>query len=543
MPRAADDESVIFQTDEELVVPTGSSRGVRRRARRQDRPPPRWPAPRREPSGCRHDPVRQPAVARQRAPARLRSTDRKARVAREHRLLAPLRGATSIRTTRRSCGRHPARTASGTRRSWSATRPARSFLAAARSRSRSRPRRPPNRIASKTLHWLRCRLNVPKRRRGLELRARARDRDRNGRGRRRDRRASHAATVDDEPIGTSSGRSGHLVPASAPAGAGARAKARRSRSGSAATVDGSRGSASRHSRRADRATATSSSTRPRARSASVPRSASPTAAGVAMAPSRPQERSLRFTRYRHGGGRAGNVAAADRRDPARRGSRRRERRRTLRAAFGGVDAESLESARERARLEIRSRSRAVTAEDFERLTLAASPDVARAVCVAPATGEPIRVHVLPRLAPADRRLELAELTPSEELMQTVAAALERAAAAWDEHPSRARAAQGRQRRRRRPRLAARRPRARPAGRRARALRVSEPADRRARRRDLATAGRSGRAVNQGELFGIVYSIDGVEFVNVLRMYETDLAHRRAGRAADRESARCSAPTS
>ena len=33
----------------------------------------------------------------------------------------------------------------------------------------------------------------------------------------------------------------------------------------------------------------------------------------------------------------------------------------------------------------------------------------------------------------------------------------------------------------------------------------------------------GRAVNQGELFGIVYSIDGVEFVNVLRMYETDLA--------------------
>jgi hypothetical protein len=29
-------------------------------------------------------------------------------------------------------------------------------------------------------------------------------------------------------------------------------------------------------------------------------------------------------------------------------------------------------------------------------------------------------------------------------------------------------------------------------------------------------------LNPGELFGIVYAIEGVEFVNVLRMYETDL---------------------
>ena len=32
----------------------------------------------------------------------------------------------------------------------------------------------------------------------------------------------------------------------------------------------------------------------------------------------------------------------------------------------------------------------------------------------------------------------------------------------------------------------------------------------------------GRALNQGELFGIVYGIPGVEFVNILRMYETDV---------------------
>jgi hypothetical protein len=32
----------------------------------------------------------------------------------------------------------------------------------------------------------------------------------------------------------------------------------------------------------------------------------------------------------------------------------------------------------------------------------------------------------------------------------------------------------------------------------------------------------GRTLNQGELFGIVHSIDGVEFVKILRVYETDL---------------------
>ena len=32
----------------------------------------------------------------------------------------------------------------------------------------------------------------------------------------------------------------------------------------------------------------------------------------------------------------------------------------------------------------------------------------------------------------------------------------------------------------------------------------------------------GRALNLGELFGIVYGIAGVEFVNILRVYETDV---------------------
>jgi hypothetical protein len=32
----------------------------------------------------------------------------------------------------------------------------------------------------------------------------------------------------------------------------------------------------------------------------------------------------------------------------------------------------------------------------------------------------------------------------------------------------------------------------------------------------------GRALNQGELYGIVHAVPGVEFVKVLRIYETNL---------------------
>jgi predicted phage baseplate assembly protein len=230
--------------------------------------------------------------------------------------------------------------------------------------------------------------------------------------------------------------------------------------------------------------------------------------------------SLRFNRYRYGGGSAGNVAP---------------RALTIlplpipgiasvtnsRAATGGVDAESLDGARERARLEVRARSRAVTAEDFERLTLGASPQVARAVCVAPDSGGPVRVHVLPRVNPADRLLELHELVPEAELLQAVAAQL-------DER-----------------RLLGTSIRLLPVRLRGVSVvvdvRASPLADLERVQQDVSHAlyvylnpliGGSpggpadgwpvGRALNQGELFGIVYGINGVEFVNILRMYETDI---------------------
>ena len=55
-------------------------------------------------------------------------------------------------------------------------------------------------------------------------------------------------------------------------------------------------------------------------------------------------------------------------------------------------------------MEIRTRYRAVTAEDFEFLCGEASPRVARAVCLPPGDGGAVPLHIVPRVDPADRLL-------------------------------------------------------------------------------------------------------------------------------------------
>jgi predicted phage baseplate assembly protein len=232
---------------------------------------------------------------------------------------------------------------------------------------------------------------------------------------------------------------------------------------------------------------------------------------------------LRMSRYRHGAGSAGNVA------PRALSILPRpvagiESATNPTAATGGIEPESLASARERARLEIRARTRAVTVEDFERLTLAASPQVARAVCVGPDEsdpGRPVRVHVLPRIEPADRLLEGDELIPDADLMAQLAATLDEFRVLGTSIkllPVRLRGVS----------IVA-------------DVRASPRADLDRVQHDVAhalyvylnpliggsPAGPSegwplGRGLNLGELFGIVYGIPGVEFVNILRMYETNV---------------------
>jgi predicted phage baseplate assembly protein len=234
----------------------------------------------------------------------------------------------------------------------------------------------------------------------------------------------------------------------------------------------------------------------------------------------PKGAILRFTRYRHGGGRLGNVTTGTL-SVLKRAIAGVDTVSNPEPAKGGVDAEGLEHARERASMEIRSRYRAVTAEDFEFLAGEASPRVARAVCIPPVNGGPTSLHLLPRVYPADRLLTHAELTPDESLMTEVAEYLD-----------------GR-------RLIGTTLQLKPCRFRGLSvvvnLQASPLADTARVEEDVAHAlftflnplvgGNPGgpgpgwvfgRALNQGELYGIVHAVPGVEFVKVLRIYETNL---------------------
>jgi hypothetical protein len=148
--------------------------------------------------------------------------------------------------------------------------------------------------------------------------------------------------------------------------------------------------------------------------------------------------------------------------------------------------------------------------------------VARAVCVPPqVTGGPVALHMVPRLYPADRQLTYHELQPSEELLQEVSEYL-------DER-----------------RLIGTTVQLLPCSYRGLSvivnLQASPLADTARVEEDVAHAlytyinplvggnatgpGQGwdfGRALNQGELYGVVHAVDGVEFVKILRIYETNL---------------------
>jgi predicted phage baseplate assembly protein len=97
----------------------------------------------------------------------------------------------------------------------------------------------------------------------------------------------------------------------------------------------------------------------------------------------PQGALLRFTRYRTGGGTKGNVGK-NTITILKSSIPYIERVTNAAPAIGGEDAETLEMAMLRAPGMLRSRSRAVTTDDFEYLAMQATPEVARARCVPPA---------------------------------------------------------------------------------------------------------------------------------------------------------------
>ncbi len=138
----------------------------------------------------------------------------------------------------------------------------------------------------------------------------------------------------------------------------------------------------------------------------------------------PDGAEIVMTRYRHGGGAAGNVGSGTL-SVLRTSLAYVDRVTNLAPATGGVDGESPANAKIRGPLSLRTGQRAVTAGDFERLTLEASSEVARVRCLAPEQpAEPVRLLVVPRLRSAPELHHLDDFALDETLVRQIAAHLE-----------------------------------------------------------------------------------------------------------------------
>ncbi len=137
---------------------------------------------------------------------------------------------------------------------------------------------------------------------------------------------------------------------------------------------------------------------------------------------------LRIRSYRTGGGRGGNIAARSIRHlrSSIPGISTVENRVP---AFGGVDGETIEEAKTRGPLMLRTRDRAVTASDFEHLTREAAPEVARVMCPDTSASEPgtVRVLIVPSI-PADplsvEPLRFEQLRPTTETLERIVSYLD-----------------------------------------------------------------------------------------------------------------------
>jgi predicted phage baseplate assembly protein len=100
----------------------------------------------------------------------------------------------------------------------------------------------------------------------------------------------------------------------------------------------------------------------------------------------------------------------------------------LHAAQGGVDGETIQEAKARGPILLRTRSRAVTAEDYEAIALEAAPELARVECVTAGEGEvaagSLRVLVVPAAPQVNGRIEFAELVPAEDTLERIAERLD-----------------------------------------------------------------------------------------------------------------------
>jgi predicted phage baseplate assembly protein len=144
--------------------------------------------------------------------------------------------------------------------------------------------------------------------------------------------------------------------------------------------------------------------------------------GAVPAPGAP----IRVPRYRTGGGRRGNVAAR-KLTQLTSAIPYVDRVVNRHAATGGVDAETIDSVRQRGPIVLHTRHRAVTAADYEHLAREVAPNIARVRCL-PATSRAddgaARLLVVPAVRAADEQLPYEQLFPSDEMLARIAGYLD-----------------------------------------------------------------------------------------------------------------------
>ena len=124
-------------------------------------------------------------------------------------------------------------------------------------------------------------------------------------------------------------------------------------------------------------------------------------------------RSLRFSRYRHGGGVGGNLPAGSLTSMSM-SLAYISRVSNLVRAVGGRDQETMDELKLRAQRELQAQRRAVTAQDYEQFTLGCSRSVSRARCLTPGSAAngasgTVSVLVVPAVADALQAGNLAAL--------------------------------------------------------------------------------------------------------------------------------------
>jgi predicted phage baseplate assembly protein len=245
----------------------------------------------------------------------------------------------------------------------------------------------------------------------------------------------------------------------------------------------------------------------------------------------PKHSRLRLRAYRAGGGERGNVAARAI-SVLRSSIPYVDRVANRRAAAGGVDGETIENAKVRGPMVLRTRGRAVTVEDFEHLARAAAPEIARVKAVAATVGPDggsVRVLVVPSVTAPDGRLRFEQLVPTDATLARITDRLEETRVIGTRLVVEPPAYRG-------VTIVARlRPRAR-----ANPARLQEAAlDALFRYLDPVRGGPDragwpfGRPVTSGELYAVLQQLRGTEMVEDLRIFGADPVTGQRGQATNR----------